>query len=463
MAIPTDRSNPSFEDHVSNLVNKYNSTSDETKIAGHRWYRQAANDVVGGMHVGHTAEDYGKALRTGQHVTDVAGGWGHVPGTLTRDTSHGEQGARMGSTTYTDNPASSKRQSGLPFKRLREISNAAENEHILKGKEEGGMGEALNRAERGLPQSRPSDAPAGSYLASQQGGPKPGSALHRSITAAAALSPAGATGMTWNDNVRATAELSHLSDGPGTPNHPSAIENMRQVNAMPSDPADYRPYDKKKNPTGRPQGTPAAPGTREAASDQVRGTYMRGKGLTHAGLGNTIKGHEALTGKLQPNKQGNLLGNTKTQHFANDIMLGTDEGDKSMRSNPMHGTIDKHQADAIGGERNKWSAGTDATRVDQRADLNKQLATKNIPSLSSNSGYAYSRDVVHEAASRLSQQHGREILPHHLQATTWGQQKMESDASADSNSKKGEAARAQAQLADEATRTPSPLSGKQFS
>lgn len=454
MAIPTDRSNPSFEDHVSNLVNKYNGASDETKIGGHRWYRQAANDVLNGMTVGHTAGTIAEAARRGQHVTDLAGGWGHVPGTLERDTSHGEQGARMGATTYTNNPKSAKVQTGGPFRGLRELSNHLENEHIQNEKQRGGMAAALDAAEHGLPQSRPSDAPAGSYLASLQGGPKPGSALHNGITAVAALSPAGATGMTWNDNVRATAELSHLPEG--------AIDQMRRVDAMPTDPPEHKPYDKKKNPAGRPAGTPPIPGSREEASDEVRGAYMRGKGLTHAGLSNAIKAYDSLKGKLTPNKQGNLLGNTKTQHFANDISLGLDQNDAAMRANPMHGTIDKHQADAIAGKRMKWSAGEAGNHPDARASLDSQLAEHNVPSLSSDKGYAYSRDVVHEAARRLSEQHGRDILPMHLQATTWGQQKMESDASDSSNSKKKDAARAQEQLADEATRAPSPLSRGQF-
>lgn len=440
--IPTDRSNPSFEDHVSNLTKKYNGASDETKIGGHRWYRQAASDINNAMMVGQTGKDIATAAKTGQHPADVSGHWGHVPGTLDRDTSGGEQGARMGATTYTNNPKSAKAQTGLPFKGMREISNEAENSHILSAKQHGGMGAALDAAQGGLPQSRPSDAPKGSYLAKQAGGPKPGSAEHNAIHAVAAMSPAGATGMTWNDNVRATSELSRMK--------PSQVEDMRGVTKMPTDSkADAEKW-----------GDNPPAGSRTAESDRVRGSYLRGKGITHAGLQSVTKGWDAMHGSLEPNKQGNLLGNTKTQHFANDIMRGTDQNDTAMASMP-HGTVDKHQADAISGVRAKWSTSKAETgrTGGGRADLTSQLAEQHMPSLSKDKGYAYSRDVVAEAASRLSEQHGRTILPEHVQATSWGQQKMESDSGKTNASQVRD--RARGQLADEATRTPGNL-GKQF-
>lgn len=413
---------PDFDRHVQNVVDKYNSASDDTKIGGHAWYRRAADDSVNSLRVGRHASDILHGTNSGQIIPGTLADRGKgTPGEVT------EGARRRGATTFDPNHAHGNPSASLTG--LRAVGQQAEDDYIMEGKRTGGMSEALDRAEHGLPQSRPSGAPEGSYLSKLRGSGIDNTPTGRRIANVAAMSPAGVTGMTWNTNVRASTEAAHLPD--------SAQEEYRAVNST----------------------KPATP-ERKAGSEDIRSRYQAGKNLAHAGTPNVEKAMQAEKGQLP----GNVVGDTKTEHFRNDITLGLDQNDAERRANPMHGTIDKHQSDVIAGSRSKWTStastpGAESNRGRGRANLDAALQAQNIPGLGDAKSYNYSRDVLHEASRRLSEQHGRDIMPMHAQAGSWGQQKMENDAAGG----KGASGRAaQAQLADEKDQPRSPLSPHQF-
>ena len=89
----------------------------------------------------------------------------------------------------------------------------------------------------------------------------------------------------------------------------------------------------------------------------------------------------------------------------------------------MTGTVDKHQEDVIAGVTKPWGVAKGNGDVDRSAGV-RLAGEHGLPKLSSDKGYAYQRDVVHEASA----EHG--MRPKEGQAVSWVAQKASKDNAA---------------------------------
>lgn len=341
--------NPDYETHVGNVQRMVGSASPNQRIAGIGWYRKAATDVshiATGIHPGQmdahpdnvwaergiTVDREGKSPEGSRFVRNqLAEAHGHQMGhAVSLGQQHAEDYARTG--TYQGQRVSHINDAGRPFGRISHSS-----------------------------------------------------VIHDIATATAAMSPAGPTGMTWDNNPRAVADTMRLSE--------SQFQAIAHANTI-------------------PMGTPE----RKTASETAREPF-KGTALNHQTTGNIEKGMRALRGEYRGVE--NPLGNQKTQHFANDIANEFSPGHRG-NFEGMTGTVDKHQEDVIAGHTMPWG-NKDATGMQDRTVSVRKAGEHGLPKLSSDKGYAYQRDVVQEAARRDN------LRPKEEQATSWVTQKSVKD------------------------------------
>lgn len=344
--------NPDYESHVSNVQNMVRSANGNQRISGVGWYRKAAQDVshiATGIHPGkmdaHPNKDYAERGVTLDRAGTSNMGSQFVRNELAENRgqeldhaasigqSHAESFARSG--TYQGQRTSHRNDAGMPF----------------------GSGVSdLNPRVRDI------------------------------STSTAAMSPAGPTGMTWDNNPRAVADATHLND--------HQFQNIVKANSEPA-------------------GTPARKELSEISRQPFKGTA-----LNHQTTANVEKGVRALRGEYRGNEHP--LGMQKTQHFANDIH-GEFSPDHPQNFSGMTGTVDKHQEDVIAGHTKPWSGSRQDGQVDRGASV-RLAGEHGLPKLSSDKGYAYQRDVVQEAARR------EDLRPKEAQAISWVAQKASKDA-----------------------------------
>lgn len=344
--------NPDHPAHVANVSNMIGSATPEQRIGGIGWYRSAAQDT---MHVASGIE----------------------PGTLTSHPSQGDVGM------YRDKPGTTNLGSQFVRHQLQDASAAQ-------------MGHA-----RSLGQDQAeSYARSGRYSGQQvshandQGRPFGVTSMSPRVrdvaTSTAAMSPAGPTGMTWDNNPRAVGNATHLND--------QQFQAIAHANTI-------------------------KPGTPErAAASAVAREPFKGNALNHQTTGNVEKGVRALRGEYRGVEHP--LGQQKTQHFANDIYNEVSP-DYHENHTGMTGTVDKHQEDVIAGVTKPWSSGRSGSggQVDRQASV-RAAGEHGLPKLSSDKGYAYQRDVVHTASA----EHG--LRPKEGQAISWVAQKASKDNAA---------------------------------
>lgn len=344
--------NPDHAAHVSNVSNMIGSAMPEQRIGGIGWYRNAAQDAV------HIAT----GIHPGQMVPHATQGdvgmSSDKPGTS-------NMGAQFTRNTLAD---ASARQMG----HARGLGQEQAESYARSGRYQGQQSSAVNDA--GRPFGATSHAPA----------------VRRAATGIAAMSPAGPTGMTWDNNPRAVADSKHLND--------QQFNNIAHANTL-------------------------KPGTPERAeASAIAREPFKGTALNHQTTSNVEKGMRAMRGDYD-NVQ-HPLGNQKTQHFANDIYNEVSPGHAENHTG-MTGTVDKHQEDVIAGVTKPWGTGRagNAGQVDRTASV-RLAGEHGLPKLSSDSGYGYQRDVVHAASA----EHG--LRPKEGQAISWVAQKASKDNAA---------------------------------
>lgn len=341
--------NPDYAQHVKNVSTMIGSATPQQRTGGIGWYRSAGQDMM--------------------HIAS-----GVNPGTLT---PHPTQGA---SGLYRDKPGSTDAGSHTVRTALQD-THAEQMGHAQSL----GQDQAESYARSGRYQGQRSSA------ANDAGRPFGVTSMSPHVrnigTSIAAMSPAGPTGMTWDNNPRAVGNAKHLSEG--------QFQNVVHANTL------------------KP-GTPE----RKAASEVARQPFA-GNALNHQTTSNVEKGVRALRGDY--NGVHNPLGEQKTQHFANDIYNEVSPG-HHQNFTGQTGTVDKHQEDVIAGVTKPWSNGRSSDgQVDRQASV-RAAGEHGLPKLSSDKGYAYQRDVVHAASA----EHG--LRPKEGQAISWVAQKASKDA-----------------------------------
>ena len=273
--------NPDHAQHVANVSNMIGSATPEQRIGGIGWYRSAAQDT---MHIASGIE----------------------PGTLTPHPTQGDAGL------YRDKPGSTNL--GSQFTRHELQDNHARQMGHARGL---GQEQAESYARSGRYQGQQTSAAndAGRLFGVTSMAPH----VRDVATSIAAMSPAGPTGMTWDNNPRAVGNATHL--------------NGQQFDAI-------------------AHANTIKPGTPErAAASQTAREPFKGTALNHQTTGNVEKGLRALHGEYQGVEHP--LGQQKTQHFANDIYNEVSPGYHENHTG-MTGTVDKHQEDVIAGVTKPW-------------------------------------------------------------------------------------------------------------
>jgi hypothetical protein len=342
--------NPDHAQHVANVSNMIKSATPEQRTAGIGWYRNAAQDaahIASGIHPGQMVPH---ATQGDVGVTSDKPGTSNLGSQFTRN-------------ELADNHA---RQMG----HARSLGQGEAESYARSGRYHGQQSSAVNDA--GRPFGATSHAPA----------------VKRAATGIAAMSPAGPTGMTWDNNPRAVADSKHL--------------NGQQFDAI-------------------AHANTIKPGTPERAdASALARTPFKGTALNHQTTGNVEKGMRAMRGDYDDVQHP--LGQQKTQHFANDIYNEVSPGHEENRTG-MTGTVDKHQEDVIAGVTKPWSVAKANGNADRGAGA-RLAGEHGLPKLSSDKGYAYQRDVVHEASG----QNG--LRPKEGQAVSWVAQKASKDNAA---------------------------------
>lgn len=344
--------NPDHPQHVANVSNMIGSATPEQRIGGIGWYRSAAQDTM--------------------HIAS-----GVDPGTLTPHPSQGDAGL------YRDKPGSTDPGSHL-VRTAHQDNHARQMEHARGLGQEQAESYARSGTYQGQQVSHANDA--GRPFGATSMAPH----VRNVATSIAAMSPAGPTGMTWDNNPRAVGNARHLNDQQfGAIVHANTLK----------------------------PGTPE----RKAASEVARQPFA-GNALNHQTTNNVEKGVRALRGEYEG--VHNPLGEQKTQHFANDIYNEISPG-HSQNFTGQTGTVDKHQEDVIAGVTKPWSSGRSGSngQVDRQASV-RLAGEHGLPKLSSDAGYAYQRDVVHAASA----EHG--LRPKEGQAISWVAQKASKDNAA---------------------------------
>lgn len=100
---------------------------------------------------------------------------------------------------------------------------------------------------------------------------------------------------------------------------------------------------------------------------------------------------------------------TKTKHYGNDVWSESNRN-MSLNYEGETGAADEHMVAMMAGEHSAWGPVTQATQSAGKATL---------PDVGKEKGYAYHREVIHEAARRTGFERPKE-----LQAGTWGLQKQ---------------------------------------
>ena len=342
--------NPDHAQHVANVSNMIGSATPEQRIGGIGWYRSAAQDT---MHIASGIE----------------------PGTLTPHPTQGDAGL------YRDKPGTTNLGSQFARHELQD-SHARQMGHARGLGQE--QAESYARSGRYQGQQTSAANDAGRPFGVTSMAPH----VRDVATSIAAMSPAGPTGMTWDNNPRAVGNARHL--------------NGQQFDAI-------------------AHANTIKPGTPErAAASQTAREPFKGTALNHQTTGNVEKGLRALHGEYQGVEHP--LGQQKTQHFANDIYNEVSPGyHENFRG--MTGTVDKHQEDVIAGVTKPWGVAKGNGDVDRGAGV-RLAGEHGLPKLSSDKGYAYQRDVGHEASA----QHG--MRPKEGQAVSWVAQKASKDNAA---------------------------------
>lgn len=344
------KQNPDYENHVSNVSNMIGSANGNQRINGIGWYRRAAQDVSHiaiGMHPG-TMQAHSN------------------PEWAERGISQDKPGSSTMGSQFIRNQLSEAR--GNEMDHALSLGQSHAESLARSGRYEGQRSSAINDA--GRPFGMVSHNPATRDIA----------------TSVAAMSPAGPTGMTWDNNPRAVADAKNLNE--------DQFRSIAKANT-------FKP------------GTPE----RKAASEEARVPF-KGTALNHQTTPNVEKGVRALNGDYRG--QDHPLGMQKTQHFANDIYNEFAPEDPENRSG-MTGTVDKHQEDVLAGVTKPW--GTTEANGDMNRTASVRTAGENgLPKLSSDKGYAYQRGVVQEASKQ------RDLRPKEGQAISWVTQKASKDA-----------------------------------
>ena len=340
--------NPAYGQHVANVSNMVASASPEQRISGIGWYRRAAQDV--------------SDIHLGIH-----------PGQMTPHPTQGGAGISV------DKPGTST--PGSEF--IRNTRSEIQADQMGRARAAGQVhAETLARTgafgRDTVSHANVQDRPFGAVSHNPR--------LRDISTAVAAMSPAGPTGMTWDNNPRAVADSTHLSEG--------QFQAVARANT-------FKP------------GTPE----RAEASGIAREPF-KGTALNHQTTPNVEKGMRAMRGEFAGTE--NPLGVQKTQHFANDI-YGEFSPSHAGNYEGMTGTVDKHQEDVIAGVTKPWG-NKDAGGNQMRQISTRAAGEDSLPKLSSDAGYNYQRGVVQAAAA----EHG--MRPKEAQAVSWVAQKAVKDA-----------------------------------
>lgn len=342
--------NPDHAQHVANVSNMIGSATPEQRIGGIGWYRNAGQDM---MHIA-------SGIHPGQEVAHPTQGDVGV----TRDKpGTSNLGSQFTRNELADNHA---RQMG----HARSLGQGQAESYARSGRYTGQQTDAKN--DNGMPFGTSSMAPH----------------VRNVATSIAAMSPAGPTGMTWDNNPRAVGDATHLNG--------QQFEAIAHANTVKA-------------------GTPE----RAAASATAREPF-KGTALNHQTTANVEKGVRALRGDYEGT--ANPLGNQKTQHFANDIYNEVSPGYHQNHTG-MTGTVDKHQEDVIAGVTKPWGSTKSNGDMDRSAGV-RMAGEHGLPKLSSDSGYAYQRGVVQDASA----EHG--LRPKEGQAISWVAQKDSKDNAA---------------------------------
>lgn len=340
--------NPDFEAHVGNINAMTSSATPDQSISGHGWYRKAAQDVA------HTAIGIHPGQMT-PHPTEGKAGLSHdKPGTS-------NMGSQFVRNTLSDTKASE-------MGHAKGLGQGHAESYAATGRYQGQQVSHSN--DQGRPFGMISHSPD----------------IDRIGTGVAAMSPAGPTGMTWDNNPRAVADSTHLSD--------SQFHAIAHANTLKA-------------------GTPE----RKAASETAREPF-KGTAMNHGTTQTVERGMRAMRGDFDGVE--NPLGVQKTGHFRNDILSEFSPGHPDNHTG-MTGTIDKHQQDVIAGKTKPW--GNDANGQTDRSVSTRAVGEDGLPKLSNDKGYAYHREVLHEAARRDGDR------PKVTQAKSWVVQKDVKDRS----------------------------------
>lgn len=340
--------NPDYGNHVANVRGMVQSASPSQRISGIGWYRRAAQDVSD-IHLGvHPGQMVPHATQGDAGITSDKPGTSNPASAFIRNTRSDIQADQMGR------------------------ARAAGQVHAETLARTGAFGKDT------VSHANVQDRPFGAVSHNPR--------LRDISTSVAAMSPAGPTGMTWDNNPRAVADATHLSD-----HQFGAIAHANTLKP----------------------GTPE----RKAASEVARQPFA-GNAMNHQTTSNVEKGARALRGEYAGVEHP--LGVQKTQHFANDIY---NEFSPSHAENHegMTGTVDKHQEDVIAGVTKPWGNKTGDGQQQRQISV-RAAGEHGLPKLSSDPGYAYQRTVVQDAS------HQEGLRPKEGQAVSWVAQKAVKDA-----------------------------------
>lgn len=341
--------NPDFETHVGRVQGAMEQATPRQQIAGGRWYRGAFRDAV---HIAHGVQP---GVKMPHPDADAA--------------AHGIEYRRNKDRTVHP---------------TLDLQNRAADREWSEQQHANSVGEGRQFAETGRYGHQQV-----SHL-NDQGRPfGPSSTTERVKRAAytiAALSPAGVTGMDWQNNSQAAFDARSL-----TPEHEANIKAANSLKA------------------GSPD--------RKAAAELAREPF-KGKAINHASTSNVQKALKIQNGSgpYDPSEDFDPM---KTKHFGNDIWSESAPAHKSNFEGET-GTADKHMLDVEGGVRTGWGTNQKDTGYTERKGNTDGLA--NMPKETTPKGYAYHRDVIQEAARRTNQR------PKVGQAISWVQEKDSKEA-----------------------------------
>ena len=225
-------------------------------------------------------------------------------------------------------------------------------------------------------------------------------AVRRAAGSIAALSPASPAGMRWETtdksgrrrlpNVEAAHQIKDL-----TPEQYHDIKSANEaVHAVTRANGSLRAAANRGLPTGQHDAMVEA-AKQHAAETSARARSHLSGSLVHAGNQAIQSAYEIHHGIRAP--EAVLPMHAKTGHFYGDIASPMD----SKPGQPGTGTVDQHMSNVISGQRQKWGESRGGNNPEE------------MPSLGSPAGYAYHRDVLHEAASQLG------MRVNQAQATSW--------------------------------------------